>query len=171
MHLTKIDLMDSNPNPAELPDDSAVTESEEKSELNRNHRTNNPDHQIPHDIANLNISPRRKPHHKIVSSEHIDPHMGHLKRVYLAADSKPKDWTKVILQHPQACTQRLNCKTETHDTIWDSGASACITNDKNDFTTPIKKIQNCKANGISGAMGITGSGRVRWSLIDTAGEL
>ena len=97
--------------------------------------------------------------------------MGHLKRACLAANSKSKDWTKVILQHPQACTQRLDEETETCDIIWDSGASACITNDKNDFITPIKKIQNCKVNGISGAMGITGSGRVRWSPIDTAGQL
>ena len=58
-----------------------------------------------------------------------------------------------------------------HGAIWDSGASVCITNNKNNFMTPIKKIQNCEANGISGAMGVTGSGKVRWSPIDTAGEL
>ena len=96
--------------------------------------------------------------------------MGHLKQVCLVANSKSKDWTKVILQHLQACTQRLKNQTDTCDTIWHSRASACITNNKNDFMTPIKKIQNCKANGISGAMGITRSGRVRWSLINTAGE-
>ena len=88
----------------EPPDNSTVTESEEKSELNRNHRTNNPDHQIPHHTANLNLTPRRKSRHKIVSSSHIDPKMGHLKRAHLAANSKSKDWTKVILQHPHART-------------------------------------------------------------------
>ena len=55
--------------------------------------------------------------------------------------------------------------------IWDSRASACITKDKSNFMTPIKKIQNHKVNGISGAMGITRLGRGRWSLNNTAGEL
>ena len=65
----------------------------------------------------------------------------------------------------------LQDQTDTHNTIWDSGASVCITNDKKDFIGPIKKMQNGKANRIIGAMGITGSGKARWSLIDTAGEM
>ena len=171
IHLTKIDLKDSNPDLTEPPDNSTVKESEEKSELNCNRQTKNPDCQLPHNVANLKFKPGCKHHHKIISSEHIDPKMGHLKRTHLAANSKPKDWTEVILQHPQACNQRPKDQTDTQDTIWDSGASACITNDKKDFTTPIKKMQNCKANGIRGAMAVTRSGKVRWSLINTVGEL
>ena len=55
---------------------------------------------------------------RYTSTKHIDPKMGHLKQVYIAAtgkdqgndseirgDHRPtKNWTKVILQHPQACT-------------------------------------------------------------------
>ena len=98
--------------------------------------------------------------------------MGHLKRAHLAANStKRKDWTKVILQHPQACNQCLQDQTDTCNAIWDSGASACVTNDKKDFIGPIKKMQNGEVNRISRVMGITGSRKVRWSLINTAGEL
>ena len=46
----------------------------------------------------------------------------------------------------------------------------CVANNKKDFIRPIKKTQNGKANRISRAMGITRSRKVRWSLIDAAGE-
>ena len=85
-----------------------------------------------------------------------------------------KDWTKVILQHPQAHNHCLQGLADTCNAIWDSGALACITNDKKDFVGPIKKMQNGEVNGmISGAaMGIAGLGKVRCSLMDTAtGEL
>ena len=42
----------------------------------------------------------------------------------------PQHWTKVILQHPTACTVALD---DTYSVIWDSGASLCITNDKADY--------------------------------------
>ena len=97
--------------------------------------------------------------------------MDHLKCVHLAANSnKRKDQTKVIPQNPQACNQRLQNQADTHNAIWDSGASACVTNDKKDFIRPIKKMQNGEANRIIRAMGITGSRKARWSLIDTTGE-
>ena len=181
IHLTDIDLhdvsSDSNPKPAELPTSSIHKESEEKSEPNGCHRPNDPDNLLPSDLANLELKPRRNSHHR-TGFQRIDPKMGHVKRVCLTADdvkckdyAKDKTWTKVVLQHPQACNNRLQESTDTHDVIWDSGASVCITNDKNDFIGPVKKTQNGKANGISGAMGITGSGKVRWSLIDAAGEV
>ena len=75
--------------------------------------------------------------------------------------TQSSDWTKVILQHPQACTVKL---TDTFDIIWDLGASFCITNDKSDFIGPIKPIKDATVNGINGPMAIIGSGRVRWSL-------
>ena len=123
-----------------------------------------------------------KPRLRYTSTEHIDPKMGHLKRVYIAATGKDqgndseirgdhhptKNWTKVILQHPQACTINMR---DTFDLIWDSGASVCITHDKRDFIGPIKPIWNGTINGISGTMGITGCRRVRWSLLDTAGQI
>ena len=87
-----------------------------------------------------------KPRIQYTSSGHIDPKMGHLKRVYVAINRGDLDinenvtdhahltqsnkWSKVILQHPQACTMNLN---DTFDVIWDSGASFCITNNRKDF--------------------------------------
>ena len=67
----------------------------------------------------------------------------------------------------QSTSQRSN---QCMHVVWDSRASACITNIKNDFVTPIKKMQNHKANRISRAMGVIGLGKVRWSPIDTAGD-
>ena len=65
----------------------------------------------------------------------------------------------------------LQDAANAHNAIWDSGASVCIANDKKDFIGLIdKKMQNGKVNRISGAMGVTGTGKIRWSLIDTAGE-
>ena len=105
------------------------------------------------------------------SSGHIDPKMGHLKRVYMAVNrgdlecsqsvkdqacsAQSNTWTKVILQHPQACAVNLN---DTFDVIWDSGASFCITNNIKDFITPIKPIEDASVNGINGPMSIIGSG-------------
>ena len=112
-----------------------------------------------------------KPRLQYTSSGQIDPKMGHLKRVYMAVNRGDLDtdqsvnkqahltqsnkWTKVILQHPQACAVNLR---DTFDVIWDSGASFCITNNIKDFITPIKPIEDASVNGINGPMSIIGSG-------------
>ena len=72
------------------------------------------------------------------------------------------------MQHPQACALNLS---DMFDVIWDSGTSFCITNNIKNFITPIKLIKDASVNGINGPMSIIGSGRVRWSLLDTAGQL
>ena len=82
--------------------------------------------------------------------------------------TKSSEWTKVTLQHPQACAVKLS---DTFDVMWDSGASFCITNEKKDFIGPIKPIKDATVNGINGPMAIIGSGRVRWSLLDASGQL
>ena len=118
-----------------------------------------------------------KPRLQYTSSGHIDPKMGHLKRVYMAVNrgdlemdenvkeqahlTQSNEWAKVILQHPQACAVNLN---DSYDVIWDSGASFCITNNIKDFIGPIKTIEDATVNGINGPMAIIGSDRVRWSL-------
>ena len=123
LHSTKIDLDETSSNddlfgeanvaenPTESPSNShnsIDTESEEKSEPNSNQQTNNPDHLLPSDLANLKLKPQCKTCQELISSEHINPKMGHLKHAHLAADStKPKDLTKVILQHPQSRNQCL----------------------------------------------------------------
>ena len=135
-----------------------------------------------------------KPKLEYTSSAHIDPKMGHLKRVYMAVNrgahainervrgalavnehvhdqahlTQTSDWTKVILQHPQACNVQLK---DAFNVIWDSGASFCITHDKRDFIGPIKQIKDASVNGINGPMEIIGSGRIRWSLLDTSGQI
>ena len=129
-------------------------------------------------------SPPERPRLQYTSSGKIDPKMGHLKRMYMAVNrgdldmeenineqvhlTQSNEWSKIILQHPRACTMKLN---DTFDVIWDSGASFCITNNKNDFIGPIHKIKDGSVSGINGSLEITGSGRVRWSLLDTAGQL
>ena len=56
--------------------------------------------------------------------------------------------------------------------IWDSGASICITNDKDDFIgtmTPPQKYLTVK--GISTALKLKGSGNVCWTFLNVEGEL
>ena len=82
-------------NLAELSINTIGTESEEKSELNSNHwssetheHSDDPDHLLPSNLAQLELEPQRKSCHNIISSKHIDPKMGHLKCVCLADDSE-----------------------------------------------------------------------------------
>ena len=49
-------------------------------------------------------------------------------------------WTKVILEHPTACTAAMD---DTYSVIWDSGASLCINNNKYDFVGIISIVNNC----------------------------
>ena len=80
-------------------------------------------------------------------------------RMRLIDETFIHSWTKVILQHLQTCNHHLQDLADTHNEIRDSGVLVCITNDKKDFIGPIKKTQNGKVNGISGAMDITRSGK------------
>ena len=55
---------------------------------------------------------------------------------------------------------------------WTCHCSSTVGNDVEVFVGPTKKMQNGKAtNGVSRAMGVTGSRKARWSLVDTAREL
>ena len=50
----------------------------------------------------------------------------------------------------------------------DDGASACITNDKNDFTEPPRRV-DCKVKGIKGHTKATHRGTIKWHLEDDNG--
>ena len=109
---------------AELPSNTTSVESEEKSEPanDGNHWSpenhHDPFHQLPANPAKLGQKPQHKLCNNILSSQHIDPRMGHLKRVHIADNSKQstkvKDQTKVILQHPQACNHCLQDLANTN---------------------------------------------------------
>ena len=50
----------------------------------------------------------------------------------------------------------------------DNGASACITNDKDDFVEPPKRV-DCKVRGIEGHAKATHRGTVKWYVEDDSG--
>ena len=60
---------------------------------------------------------------------------------------------------------------DTFLVIWDSGASMCISGDKQDFIGKIKPLNNAVVKGIVSRLKIEGIGRVRWSELDTKGKL
>ena len=76
----------------------------------------------------------------------------------------------VVLQHPSACMAAMN-NDDTFSVIWDSGASMCISGDKQEFIGKIKPLNNAVVKGIVSGLKIEGIGRVRWSVLDTEGKL
>ena len=61
--------------------------------------------------------------------------------------------------------QRLRSNSDSQTLMVDDGASACITNDKNDFIGMPKSISR-KVNGINGQAQETHRGTVRWLIED-----
>ena len=77
----------------------------------------------------------------------------------------------VILQHPRACTAAMN-DTDTFTIVWDSGASFCVSFDKNDFVGPLKPLPKGSCiRGIANNLKIEGVGQLVWTLMDTNGKL
>ena len=78
---------------------------------------------------------------------------------------------KATIPHPRA----LCDSTKTEDTftiIWDSGASSCISFDKNDFVGPLTPVEgNAIYKGITNGLRIEGVGHVLWSVMGTLGQL
>jgi hypothetical protein len=78
---------------------------------------------------------------------------------------------RMALQHPSAFRAALP-KEETFSVIWDSGASACITFDKEDFVGPFKPPSTITyLKGISSGLRIHGQGHVMWTITDSHGQL
>ena len=81
-----------------------------------------------------------------------------------------QEYQKVVLQHPTACISEMK-NDDTFSIIWDSGASMCISGDKQDFVGKITPVQDAVVKGIVSGLKIEGIGRVRWSVLDTEGKL
>ena len=77
-------------------------------------------------------------------------------------------WTKVILQHPTACKASL---LDTYNVVWDSGASMCISNSKDDFPDGVQRLSNAKVDGIASHLQLEGVGKVCWSMFDAVGNV
>ena len=61
---------------------------------------------------------------------------------------------------------------DTFTVIWDSGASMCVSPDKKDFIGPISKLPKpATIQAISNNLRIEGAGKVRWSMLDSKGNL
>ena len=95
-----------------------------------------------------------------LTSTRIQPHC------YVAADQLndiietfPKQYETVLTSH------------DTFDLIWDSGASMCVTNDKDDFIDMEADCTKSSIQGLGSNLDIKGKGTVEWSVTDTTGKL
>ena len=62
--------------------------------------------------------------------------------------------------------------SDTFTVVWDSGASMCVTFDKEDFVGPIQPLPSKSTiNGIANNLRIEGKGTVSWPILDTNGNL
>jgi hypothetical protein len=78
---------------------------------------------------------------------------------------------RLAWQHPAALQAALT-KEESYEVIWDSGASMCISYDKNDFTGPMEKVSTVSwIKGIVKGLKIQGKGHILWAFHDTQGQL
>ena len=102
--------------------------------------------------------------------------------------ARAKDWqltSRKIQPHCYIVTEQLNDiigtfpkqyetvlnSHDTFDLIWDSGASMCVTNDKDDFIDLEMDHSQSTIQGIGSHLDIKGKGTVEWSVTDTTGKL
>jgi len=90
-----------------------------------------------------------------------------LERQYALHASQQPDWKRVILQAPECCKLALE---DSFDIVWDSGASMCISNDRNDFVGKIKPLTDLQVDGILSQLKLEGIGNVCWTLLDVSGN-
>ena len=77
----------------------------------------------------------------------------------------------VVLQHPLACAAAMD-KEDTFTIVWDSGASMCVSFDKNDFVGKLHSLpKGSQIRGIANNLRIEGYGHVVWSVMNTKGML
>ena len=67
-----------------------------------------------------------------------------------------------------ACKASLS---DTYNVVWDSGASMCISNDKDDFPDGIQHLSNAKVDKIASHLQLEGVGKVCWSMFDAVGNV
>jgi hypothetical protein len=75
------------------------------------------------------------------------------------------------LNSPQVLNMTVK-KEDTFDVIWDSGASMCVTPDRNDFVGPLTNAPiGLKLQGLAKGIRIQAVGHVLWSIVDSYGRL
>ena len=63
-------------------------------------------------------------------------------------------------------------KNDSFTVVWDSGASSCISFDKDEFVVKINPVaKGSSLSGISNGLRIEGTGTVAWSIIDASGSI
>jgi len=63
-------------------------------------------------------------------------------------------------------------KEDSFEVIWDSGASVCISNDRNDFVGPLIPAPfGAQLSGMAKGLRIHSKGHVLWSVLDKQGRL
>ena len=73
--------------------------------------------------------------------------------------------------HREAVHEELR-NSDRFSVIWDSGASICITNNKDNFIGDMIPPQNYSTvKGISTSLKLKGSGKVCWTFLNSEGQL
>ena len=62
-------------------------------------------------------------------------------------------------------------KEKSFPVIWDSGASVCITHDRDDFINFSSSSTLSRLNSVGGGHDVHGDGEVLWSIVDSTGML
>ena len=72
-------------------------------------------------------------------------------------------WTQMILQRPMACKASL---LDTYNVVWDSIASMCISNSKDNFPNGVQRLSNAKVDLIASHLQLERVGKFCWSMFD-----
>jgi hypothetical protein len=77
---------------------------------------------------------------------------------------------KAALQAPQKFRAAIP-RNKVFPLVWDTGASICLSFDKNDFSGPIQPVdpEKLHLSGISEKLKVGGIGQVSWAILDEAG--
>ena len=85
--------------------------------------------------------------------------------------SSPYRLLRAALQAPRRLLHAMK-RDAPFPVIWDSGASHCVTYDKNDFISEIKDPGSLRqVKGINSALEVKGIGTVQWSMYNEKGEI
>ena len=84
---------------------------------------------------------------------------------YVGEDNET--WLRMALQAPLRFFSSLAHNPEPMTIIWDSGASASITLNKQDFLEGVKRVPtSVKSIGLAKNLRIEGVGKVAWNILD-----
>ena len=130
--------------------------------------------------ARQHLIAKLKHHHTFETEHHLGQCTDRVKKLsFLLWKSKKQ---RARCQEPSIhCTSSCPTKKMTEATsgvggfpvIWDTGASVCVTNDRNDFATfkPDSKLNSLKGFGLTDGHKVEGEGEVVWCIRTTANRL